>query len=88
MKYFTVSFLIALKSTLDLLGCQCVDALVPINELQFRPRSNEIQFKPLTDISTLNYRNISELYTRVLECDQLVSTLKNVMVSIIIAKGR
>jgi hypothetical protein len=52
-----------------------------LERVHFQPMAREIIYSPLTDITTVNYNNISEVYTRVIETIQLVAALKNEMVS-------
>ena len=55
-----------------------------INDIHYRLRSKEIQYVRLSNINSINHGNVSELYQRVIETDQLLTALKGEMVGIII----
>lgn len=59
-----------------------------LERVHFQPMAREIMYSPLADITTVNYVNVSEVYTRVIECNQMVAALKNEMVSIMCSTGK
>lgn len=54
----------------------------PLERVHFQPWARDIIYSELTNINTMNYMNVSEVYTRVIESNQLVAALRNAMVSI------
>ena len=48
--------------------------------VHFAPRAREVYYSPLAGIQALNHENVTEVYVKVLECTQLVQSLKNEMV--------
>ena len=77
--HYFASFLVLLSSTLP-------NPVVPqyesiLDRIHFRPHQRAIHYSPLTEIVRLDVSNVTEVYIRVLECDQTVHALKEEMVS-------
>lgn len=52
-----------------------------LESMYFAPRARDVQYLSISDIHTINYANVTEVYIKVLECSQLVASLKHEMVS-------
>lgn len=51
-----------------------------LERVHFQPMARDIIYAQLTNITSMNYMNLSEVYIRVIECNQMVAALKNEMV--------
>lgn len=79
MQQLTISLLSALA--LSPAGTLALYGGMTLERVHFQPMARDIIYAQLTNINTMNYMNLSEVYTRVIECNQLVAALKNEMVS-------
>ena len=53
---------------------------LPLERVHFQPMARDIIYPPLTNIDALSHRTVSDVHTRVIECSQMVTALRNEMV--------
>lgn len=81
MQLLTISMLYALLALIPSESLALLYDGESLDKVHFQPMARDIMYGPLSNIDTVNYQNLTEVYTRVIECNQMVAALKNEMVS-------
>lgn len=62
------------------LAISATHSAMDLTQVHFPPRVTELQHTALSNVTQLNYENISSIYTSVLEVMQTITALKNELV--------